>query len=115
MGLTLPVEARIATASEFVIPIFQLSKLSVWRLRLGISIERIRPIHPQQNGRDERMHLTLKKEATRRAPRQHPAAAGNVRHLHRRINRECPDAEESRGKRKRAMLEQKIDSKASKR
>jgi putative transposase len=28
------------------------------------AIERIRPGHPQQNGRHERMHLTLKKEAT---------------------------------------------------
>jgi transposase InsO family protein len=37
----------------------------VWWLRLGISIERIKPGHPQQNGRHERMHLTLKKEATR--------------------------------------------------
>jgi hypothetical protein len=36
-------------------------------LRLGISIERIRPGRPQQNGRHERMHLTLKKEATRPA------------------------------------------------
>jgi hypothetical protein len=34
-------------------------------LRLGIGIERIRPGHPQQNGRHERMHLTLKQEATR--------------------------------------------------
>ena len=41
--------------------------LSVWWLRLGISIERIRPGHPQQNGRHERMHLTLKKKATRPA------------------------------------------------
>src|SRR5579872_4647618 len=47
--------------------LFNLSKLSVWWLRLGISIERIRPGHPQQNGRHERMHLTLKKEATRPA------------------------------------------------
>ena len=47
--------------------LFQLSKLSVWWLRLGISIERIQPGHPQQNGRHERMHLTLKKEATRPA------------------------------------------------
>jgi putative transposase len=46
-----------------------LSKLSVWWLRLGIQIERIKPGHPQQNGRHERMHLTLKKEATK------PAAA----------------------------------------
>src|ERR1700680_2331475 len=44
---------------------FGLSKLSVWWLRLGIRIERIRPGHPQQNGRHERMHLTLKKEATK--------------------------------------------------
>ncbi|MGY3510905.1 hypothetical protein ACVIQY_003880 [Bradyrhizobium sp. USDA 3051] len=42
-----------------------LSKLSVWWLRLGIAIERIKPGHPQQNGRHERMHLTLKKETTR--------------------------------------------------
>ena len=32
-------------------------------LRLGIEIERIKPGNPQQNGRHERMHLTLKKEA----------------------------------------------------
>jgi transposase InsO family protein len=35
----------------------------VWWLRLGIRIERIKPGKPQQNGRHERMHLTLKKEA----------------------------------------------------
>ena len=46
---------------------FGLSKLSVWWLRLGIRIERIKPGKPQQNGRHERMHLTLKKEATRPA------------------------------------------------
>jgi len=45
--------------------LFGLSKLSVWWLRLGIGIERIKPGRPQQNGRHERMHLTLKKEATR--------------------------------------------------
>jgi hypothetical protein len=45
--------------------LFNLSKLSVWWLRLGIDIERTKPAHPQQNGRHERMHLTLKKEATR--------------------------------------------------
>ena len=45
--------------------LFGLSKLSVWWLRLGIGIERIKPGNPQQNGRHERMHLTLKKEATK--------------------------------------------------
>jgi len=47
--------------------LFGLSKLSVWWLRLGIGIERIKPGHPEQNGRHERMHLTLKKEATKPA------------------------------------------------
>ena len=49
--------------------LFGLSKLAVWWLRLGIQIERIKPGHPQQNGRHERMHLTLKKEATKPAAR----------------------------------------------
>jgi putative transposase len=47
--------------------LFGLSRLSVWWLRLGIRIERIKPGCPQQNGRHERMHLTLKKEATKPA------------------------------------------------
>jgi putative transposase len=47
--------------------LYGLSKLSVWWLRLGIAIERIKPGHPQQNGRHERMHLTLKTEATKPA------------------------------------------------
>ena len=49
--------------------LFGLSKLAVWWLRLGIHIERIKPGHPQQNGRHERMHLTLKKGATKPAAR----------------------------------------------
>lgn len=49
--------------------LYGLSKLAVWWLRLGIQIERSTPGHPQDNGRHERMHLTLKKEATK------PAAA----------------------------------------
>jgi putative transposase len=47
--------------------LFGLSKLAVWWLRLGIKIQRIKPGNPQQNGRHERMHLTLKKEATKPA------------------------------------------------
>jgi putative transposase len=47
--------------------LYGLSKLSVWWLRLGIDIERIKPGHPEQNGRHERMHLTLKTEATKPA------------------------------------------------
>jgi hypothetical protein len=37
----------------------------VWWLKLGIHPERIRPAHPQENGKHERMHKTLKAEATR--------------------------------------------------
>ena len=47
--------------------LYGLSRLSVWWLRLGIEIERIKPGCPQQNGRHERMHLTLKKETTKPA------------------------------------------------
>lgn len=37
-----------------------LSALSVWWVKLGIMPERIQPGHPEQNGRHERMHRTLK-------------------------------------------------------
>jgi putative transposase len=39
----------------------------VWWLRLGITLQRIKPGHLQQNRRHERLHLTLKKEATKPA------------------------------------------------
>lgn len=39
-----------------------LSELAVWLIKLGIVPERIRKGHPEENGRHERMHLTLKKE-----------------------------------------------------
>ena len=63
----LPVAIRSDNGLPFASPngLYNLSRLSVWWLRLGIAIERIKPGHPQQNGRHERMHLTLKKEATR--------------------------------------------------
>lgn len=65
----LPSAIRTDNGLPFASPngLYNLSKLSVWWLRLGIGIERIKPGHPQQNGRHERMHLTLKKEATRPA------------------------------------------------
>ena len=70
--------------------LYGLSKLSVWWLRLGIQLERIRPGHPEQNGRHERMHLTLKREATK------PTAANTLQQQDRfdafveRYNRERP-------------------------
>lgn len=79
--------------------LFNLSRLAVWWLRLGIGIERIQPGHPHQNGRHERMHLTLKKEATK------PAAANflqqqarfdtfletfNTERPHEALDMQCP-------------------------
>ena len=63
----LPAAIRTDNGVPFAAPtaLFGLSKLSVWWLRLGINIERIKPGNPQHNGRHERMHLTLKKEATK--------------------------------------------------
>jgi transposase InsO family protein len=65
----LPAAIRSDNGVPFASPnaLFNLSKLAVWWLRLGISIERIKPGHPQQNGRHERMHRTLKEATTRPA------------------------------------------------
>jgi putative transposase len=57
----------------------RLSELSVWWLKLGIRPELIQPASPQQNARHERMHRTLKAEATR------PPAA-SLRAQQRRFN-----------------------------
>lgn len=51
--------------------LFGLSHLSVWWLRLGIKLERIKPGHPEQNGRHERMHRSLKLATTQ-------PSAGNI-------------------------------------
>jgi len=56
-----------------------LSLLSLFWMKLGIVPERIAPGHPEQNGRHERMHRTLKAETTR------PPAA------HRRAQQESFD------------------------
>ena len=65
----MPQAIRTDNGCPFASPnaLYGLSRLSVWWLRLGIAIERIKPGHPEQNGTHERMHLTLKKEATRPA------------------------------------------------
>jgi transposase InsO family protein len=57
----------------------RLSKLSAWWVRLGVLPEFIEPGKPQQNGRHERMHRTLKDETTR-------PAAGNLVAQQRKFN-----------------------------
>jgi putative transposase len=56
-----------------------LSRLSAWWIKLGIQPERIEPGRPQQNGRHERMHLTLKTETA-------SPPAGSLRSQQRRFD-----------------------------
>jgi putative transposase len=69
---------------------FGLSKLSVWWLHLGITLERIRPEQPQQNWRHERMHLTLKKEATKPPGKNFLQQQAKFDHFIQEYNQERP-------------------------
>jgi transposase InsO family protein len=62
----LPETIRSDNGSPFASTgIGRLTRLGVWLLKLGIKRELIQPGRPSQNGRHERMHKTLKDEATR--------------------------------------------------
>jgi len=62
----LPLSLRTDNGSPFASTgLGRLSALSVWWIKLGIRPVRGRPHHPQDNGRHERMHRTLKAETTR--------------------------------------------------
>lgn len=64
----LPMAIRSDNGAPFASAgVLGLSTLSAWWLSLGITHERIEAGHPEQNGRHERMHLTLKRETTRPA------------------------------------------------
>lgn len=71
----LPEGIRTDNGTPFVTPraIHGLSSLSVWWIQLGIRPERIQPGKPQQNGRHERMHRTLKEETIRPPARNRKA------------------------------------------
>jgi transposase InsO family protein len=57
----LPLALRTDNGSPFAsVALGGLTRLSVWLLKLGIALERIAPGRPDQNGRHERMHRTLK-------------------------------------------------------
>lgn len=59
----LPVAIRSDNGPPFAsVGLGGLSRLSVWLLHLGVMPERIEPGHPEQNGRHERLHRTLKRE-----------------------------------------------------
>lgn len=61
----MPEAMRTDNGPPFASPgLARLTQLSVWLLKLGIRRELIEPGRPTQNGRHERMHRTLKKDAT---------------------------------------------------
>jgi transposase InsO family protein len=62
----LPARIRSDNGSPFASRALSgLSQLAIWWLKLGILPERIEPGHPEQNGRHERMHRTLKQETAK--------------------------------------------------
>lgn len=68
----------------------RLSKLSAWWVRLGVLPEFIEPGKPQQNGRHERMHRTLKAETTRPAAGSCRAQQRKFNHFREEFNAERP-------------------------
>ena len=70
----LPARIRSDNGTPFAsIALGRLSELSVWWIRLGVLPDLIEPRSPQQNARHERMHKTLKAEATK-PPEAHARA-----------------------------------------
>ena len=67
-----------------------LSTLSVWFLKLGITLERSRPGKPQDNGRHERMHRTLKQEAAQPPHRDESAQQRALNQFRRVYNEQRP-------------------------
>lgn len=67
-----------------------LSPLAVWWVRLGIGLERIEPGAPQQNGRHERMHRTLKEATTQPAARTLAAQQERFDSFRHEYNEERP-------------------------
>lgn len=62
----LPERIRSDNGSPFAgTGLARLSRLSVWFMQLGITVEHIRPGRPTENGAHERMHRTLKAETVR--------------------------------------------------
>jgi len=68
----------------------RLSRLSVWWIRLGITPELIEPGCPQQNGRHERMHRTLKAETLKPPAASRPAQQQRFHRFREIYNRERP-------------------------
>ena len=67
-----------------------LTRLSIWWLKLGIMPERIRPGCPQENGRHERMHRTLKEATALPAEDNFKRQQNSFDHFRQEYNHERP-------------------------
>ncbi len=68
----------------------RLSRLSAWWIRLGITPELIEPAHPEQNGRHERFHKTLKSDSIRPAAATRAAQQRRFTRFRHEYNTERP-------------------------
>ena len=87
----LPAAIRTDNGNPFATQaICGLSRLSVWWIKLGIAHQRIEPGQPQQNGRHERMHKTLKRETARPPEKDHPTQQTRFDTWRAQFNHERP-------------------------
>ena len=87
----LPTRIRSDNGVPFAtIALGRLSPLSVWWIRVGVLPELIEPAHPEQNGRHERMHRTLKAETTRPPAANRRAQQRLFDHFQEEYNTERP-------------------------
>jgi len=87
----LPVAIRSDNGTPFASrSVGGLSRLSVWWVKLGIAPERIAPGRPEQNGRHERMHLTLKQETATPPARTFRRQQERFRSFQQMYNQERP-------------------------
>lgn len=87
----LPERIRTDNGAPFAtLALGRLSRLSAWWIRLGITPELIEPAHPEQNGRHERLHKTLKREATRPAAATLPTQQRRFNTFREEYNTERP-------------------------
>jgi putative transposase len=87
----LPGAIRTDNGAPFATPAFcGLSQLRVWWIKLGIRHQRLAPGRPEQNGRHERLHRTLKAEATRPPERNQTTQQARFDRFRQEYNHERP-------------------------
>lgn len=87
----LPRRIRTDNGSPFAsATLGRLSRLSAWWIRLGVMPDLIEPGKPQQNGKHERMHRTLKDETTKPPAANSRAQQRKFNAFRREYNEERP-------------------------